>query len=494
VTKRHAVIARALCAALAVWGCRAQAHADAFHFQGIPLGQRALGLGGAFTGIADDPSAAYYNPAGLVWGADAAMSGSFTVNAFDRQKITRGYRTPLGESTLVHASDPSLPVSVGLSKQLGHRNELGERRHAIAISTFTVDERRLSFDRQVLDTGPSGIATLSVDRSTATHWQGLSYAYRASTALSFGFSGFLSLTRTSYRDELIAAELGPVDMTSGAYASDAGSWTSHRTSTNVKNIVMRAGVLFQYNSRLRLGLMLQPPSIHVRGTASVRERALDLAMASGEGGRFFNVEQGGLAARYPIPWEIRGGASYRVREWLTLSLDASVYGRDGSTKKPVVFIGPRSPNRQTGGVAGVGEFELERSHRLMSGNVALGAEARVGKMAAIRAGVFTSLSSAPPIPSLSSVYMAPDVNRVGMAMSVGIEIPGFDCSLGTAGLFGRGDALALDTSPDSEAPYHRTRVRDATLFVFITGMRSAVNKLMKTAEERQRDFRAAPTR
>jgi hypothetical protein len=84
--------------------------------------------------------------------------------------------------------------------------------------------------------------------------------------------------------------------------------------------------------------------------------------------------------------------------------------------------------------------------------------------------------------------MAPDVHRVGMAMSVGLDIPGFDASLGTAGLFGHGQGLAYDTA-DETAPYHRTAVRDATLFVFITGMRSAVNKLVKTAEEKLRELR-----
>ncbi|HEX6246191.1 MAG TPA: hypothetical protein VFZ61_34945, partial [Polyangiales bacterium] len=61
--------ARALGAAflcLASWSA-SPVRADPYHFQGIPLGQRALGFGGAYTGLAEDPSAAYYNPAGLVW-------------------------------------------------------------------------------------------------------------------------------------------------------------------------------------------------------------------------------------------------------------------------------------------------------------------------------------------------------------------------------------------------------------------------------------------
>ena len=42
--------------------------AQAIHYRSLPIGERAMGLGGAFTGIADDPSATYYNPAGMMAG------------------------------------------------------------------------------------------------------------------------------------------------------------------------------------------------------------------------------------------------------------------------------------------------------------------------------------------------------------------------------------------------------------------------------------------
>ena len=47
------------------------ADAQALYYRTIPIGERAIGLGGAYTGIADDPSATYYNPAGLMAGAAA---------------------------------------------------------------------------------------------------------------------------------------------------------------------------------------------------------------------------------------------------------------------------------------------------------------------------------------------------------------------------------------------------------------------------------------
>src|SRR5262245_33806784 len=137
-------------AARALWGSvllaltsagPAPARADPFHYQGIPLGQRALGFGGAYTGLANDPSGAYYNPAGLVWTGDSALSASLTLNAFDRQTIVQGYRSEMGSTDLRHDSQPSLPSSVGFLKRLGKRREDGERAHAIGISTFVVESR-----------------------------------------------------------------------------------------------------------------------------------------------------------------------------------------------------------------------------------------------------------------------------------------------------------------------------------------------------------------
>jgi hypothetical protein len=466
---------------LSLWLWPVQVWADPFHFQGIPLGQRALGFGGAFTGLADDPSSAYYNPAGLVWTGDSALSASLTLNAFDRQTIRRGYRTPMGETDLRHEAGPSLPGSVAFLKRMGKRRADGERAHAIGLSSFTVEQRTLGFDVEVQDGPGRDVATLSVDRSSRTSWQGLSYAYRALDRLSFGLTGFLSLTRNQYREELIVAALG-APAGSGSFQTDAAYWSGHRVDADVKNLLTRFGVLYQPHDQVRVGLMVQPPSLHVRGRSSVRERHLDTDVVGGSG-TFFNATQRNLPAHYPMPWEIRAGVSYKPFAWWTLALDASVYGPTGSAKLPVIAVGRRRPDPETGAVPGLGRFELERWHRKTSGNVAFGTEIVVRNLVALRAGVFSSLSAAPDVPRQSRDYRAPDIHRFGGALSVGIMAAGYDLSLGAAGLYGRGDALAYDVGNDA-MPYQRTGVREATLFVFLTGMRNAISKLAKQAEEK----------
>jgi hypothetical protein len=463
--------------------------ADPFHFQGIPLGQRAIGFGGAFTAVADDPSASFYNPAGLVTTGDSALSASLTLNAFDRQTIVDGFRTPLGDTDLKHESEPSLPVSGGFLKRLGKRDADGERVHAIGLSTYAFDQRNLTFDVEIMDPGRTGIATLSVDRSNRTTWNGLSYAYRVSDRLSFGLSGFLSITRTHYREEQVGAALGAIDPEDGSYTSDSGAWASHRVSTNVKNLALRLGALYKLNPQLRLGVMFQPPSLHVRGQSSVRQRVLDTGPGAAEGS-FLDVREDGLPSRAPLPWELRLGSAYKPRDWLTLTFDASVYGGP-ETRNSVTAVGPRSADPETGAIADLGYFEQETWKRKVSGNVSIGTQAVAWDVIAIRAGFFTSLSAAPSVPRESSVYYAPDINRYGGALSVGLNAGGYDLSLGSAGLFGRGDALAFDTRPDASALYQRTEVKDATLFIFLTGIRNAVQKLAKSADQKLQELKRA---
>ena len=51
-------------------------YADQYHYHNIILGDRAMGLGGAFVGVSDDASGVYYNPAGLGFALSNDISGS----------------------------------------------------------------------------------------------------------------------------------------------------------------------------------------------------------------------------------------------------------------------------------------------------------------------------------------------------------------------------------------------------------------------------------
>lgn len=58
-------------------------YADEFHNINQLIGDRATGMGGAYTAVSDDASGLFYNPAGIVYVTDKNFSAS--VNAFFRR-------------------------------------------------------------------------------------------------------------------------------------------------------------------------------------------------------------------------------------------------------------------------------------------------------------------------------------------------------------------------------------------------------------------------
>jgi hypothetical protein len=68
-----------------------------FNFLKVSIGARPMAMGGAFTGVADDESALYYNPAGIVTLEGKRYIAGYRNNIFDMQSGFLGYIHPLSE-------------------------------------------------------------------------------------------------------------------------------------------------------------------------------------------------------------------------------------------------------------------------------------------------------------------------------------------------------------------------------------------------------------
>ena len=71
---------------------------SAFSFLKINVGGRAVGMGSAFTGLADDEAALYYNPAGLVSFVEQRFIAEYHNYFAGLQSGFAGYVHPLGEN------------------------------------------------------------------------------------------------------------------------------------------------------------------------------------------------------------------------------------------------------------------------------------------------------------------------------------------------------------------------------------------------------------
>lgn len=91
------------------------AFADEFHYNNLLIGDRASGMGGAYTAISDDASGMYYNPAGIVYVTDKNFSAS--VNAYSSQ--TKKYENVIGGQPFVRKSNALLANYFGIVKPIG---------------------------------------------------------------------------------------------------------------------------------------------------------------------------------------------------------------------------------------------------------------------------------------------------------------------------------------------------------------------------------------
>lgn len=85
------------------------ARADLFHYNNLLIGDRAIGLGGAYTAIADDSAGVYYNPAGIAFAGSNDVSGS--ANAFVQK--SQVYKKAIGNENFTETTGGSVPSFFG---------------------------------------------------------------------------------------------------------------------------------------------------------------------------------------------------------------------------------------------------------------------------------------------------------------------------------------------------------------------------------------------
>ena len=89
------------------------AYGDIFHYNNLLVGERAMGLGGAFTAVSDDASGMLYNPAGIAFAISNDISGS--AQAYYQRKIL--YKKTIGQDSFTEKSSANTaPFFGGLQK------------------------------------------------------------------------------------------------------------------------------------------------------------------------------------------------------------------------------------------------------------------------------------------------------------------------------------------------------------------------------------------
>jgi long-chain fatty acid transport protein len=183
------------------WGQTNREINGAIQFSFGPPGARSLAMGGAFIGRADDATAAYTNPAGLIWLSrpEIALEGRYTSfetvyqnGRLDGSPTDQGKDTVSGlfpvtnETTVTNLSFLSVALPVGNNYRIAfYRHELANLRAGIdhnqrafyhsdqMNSTAHPGGLNSSIDLEIIDWGVS-----SAFRLTDNFWAGVGLIYR----------------------------------------------------------------------------------------------------------------------------------------------------------------------------------------------------------------------------------------------------------------------------------------------------------------------------
>lgn len=465
--------------ALAVLALSAPARAQDLNYNTYLIGTRAMGMGGAFTGVADDPSAAYHNPAGLGLLLRSSTSANLSVIAVEGWTMEGGYGSIVGPQDLEHDAIPSLPIFVGFGQKFGPEDQYGVRPHGIALSIVRPAQIRRSFEVAVFDADRGIGDSIRIESEEEAQWYGVSYGYRLAPDFALGIGAWVALRDLRHEEEqFVAAGIIPA----GA-SRTADRLLARQSKAEVSNIdlVFRLGVLWQINAQWRFGAMLQTAAIAISSSASLSARSGRTGTGTPpfvEELSFFEEED--LPGDYPLPWQLRIGASHAFTENFRLAFDFAIYSPIGSTGDPVETFGTE-PDPVTGEEPSPGRFVASEWRANVTANIAVGIDTLIEEVVPLQAGIFTDLSAAPSIQGPSASYQPPQVHGIGASIAAGFHRGDFDVQVGAAGVFGWGTGLG--TNPDQDAPaseaYLPRSVHRYTVYFFISGTERAAATLVR---------------
>jgi len=415
------------------------ARADDAHYQNFLVGERAAGMGGAFTAIANDPSGTYYNPAGLVDIKSGLLSAELNFYSFQQQSLTNALHVTGGNlldqfKDSVSAAVDQLnvvPGSAGEAHGMGPKDAQGHYHHAWALSVLVPDQTSGSSINEVIDNSGT-LTSLAQTTLDLTVLAGLGYAYRYDDRWSFGISGNALYRQVTRNSRSIAA---------AGYGSSGPSTTYSEDDITLKlsvlGLYLQGGVLYRVNPKLRVGLTIATPSLTVFSSATSDEVVTG---AGGTSNGLTEIYQPNLTGDSRWPVHGRLGVAYEIMRDLTLAADFSLWGIVHYGLVNGASANQRLPNF-------VNDITRE-----VTFNVDLGAQYDLFHKYPLRAGFFTNLSSAPKIDSGAEPQVE-DVNLYGA--TAGFTLPGehTETTFGLTVSFGNGQAKTPTTQVNQALAY-----------------------------------------
>ena len=346
--------------------------ADEYHYNNLLIGDRASGMGGAYTAVSDDATGMYYNPAGIAYVGDKNFSAS--VNAYYSQY--KKYDNVIGNKAFERNSSALLANYFGIVKAVGN--------YKIGFS-YAVPDAVSENQNQNFDNVSASVSrfTINLNNKDSTYNFGPSIATEIRDDLSAGLTLYVH-----QRDaQLIVNQYSERVDTST-------QWTSHYFHISELGLRPILGVAWSPAEKLSLGLSLSKTLV-MHSNAESQDTCWDSSAGGCAGAPAAPSVLRPTITTYDIkrqyPTKIALGAAYFADKDLLFSGDLTYYT---AVKEDPLF-----------------------GEKVATYNVAVGTEYYLSKKWAVRAGLFTNNANTPNIQA-GVTRIEEQINLYGMSMSL----------------------------------------------------------------------------
>jgi len=424
-------------------------YAGIYNHMEVLVGEKAAGMGGAFTAVADDTTATFYNPAGIVQIPFNSMSASANAVTFktregkffieDDEKLTSFDFIPNFWGVIVNTNIGKFGLSIVVPES--DNFELHEKYSNVSLLGYTWSTAREDI-------------TIETD----TYLIGPSYAVSILPGLSAGIS--LYLLYNTFADNIYSYwDTDYIDASDGLSYSYLFENSIGRNGTGT-GITGKAGVLYKVNNRLQVSGVFRPLSM-IAEKVKVRQVAYESNISENDVVIVFqrgDVEETVSFTR-ELPYSLTTGITYFPSDRITVAVDISYYGAAEYFEKTKILdveFNPKDDQRKV-------IFE-----EVINGNIGL--EYMLTSSVPLRAGIYTDLSAAPEVKD-NNMVQATHLDKYGMSLSSGYMKSNSTVIAGIKYGMGSGYGTAPDYSTSKltfkKEPYTQT---DVVLFISGTYM------------------------
>lgn len=408
----------------AVLLCSMGARANEANYQQYVIGDRAAGMGGAGSALGTALDAAYYNPAGLAYTKQRTISVSASLYGWQRY---RSERALYPDEDLQTSSFITVPPAMGLVFFAAPET-------AVGLAAFVP----YNYSMSDIIAFPQSKNFYNASMNDQTIMVGPSAAHAFSKEFSVGLGVYgvyrnLSSFQSTYLNE---------------YSYSGSRNLKYKTFSMIGN----TGLQYRPTDNWRFGAAVQSPSFGIWGNGEYEANE-----SYNYNGKMENnfIHADNMNAEYRIPVKFTVGAGWEKEKVCGFGLDvnwhlANSYNRLSGHSDINENNEPLTAEYVNQGVV----------------DVNLGGEYYIASAYPIRAGFYTTRSSAPDVDLEKEDYPA-QINEYGVTFSIGRELEQVLMSVGVNYVFGSGDSFGYTVDPDTQEVVRAvTTAKESQFYLF----------------------------